>query len=451
MNRTPEVYDTARVGSVHLSRTTPTIRSVPTDPARTESRVSAHACAQRALVSLSLAIALLVAPSAWASSAETDRIGGLSVAGDPALASVTPEVSIPAGVLWTGDGRPLWERDADARRAMASTTKLMTALVVLDSADLEEVVTVSRRAASVGEAGVELVAGQKMTVREMLEATLVRSGNDAAFALAEHVAGSVEAFVQRMNDKAAELGLDDTAFDNPHGLDAVGHYTSASDLATLATVVMADERFAAMVTQPSVSVRGTGGSVKVYENSNKLLDSYAGATGVKTGWTSKAGYCVVASAEREEVGLIAVVLGAASEDDRFDQARTLLDWGFDHYALTPVSSAEETAALVSVTDYLDRTVAARVAQTVSVPVFDLDGEVTSRIDVIEEVVAPVVAGQRLGTLTVVQGDRLLAQVALVAAADVPAPDLWESIGIWFTRLWRTLFGGERVAEPVFVM
>ncbi|MDP2300158.1 MAG: hypothetical protein Q8M55_05530, partial [Actinomycetota bacterium] len=131
--------------------------------------MSAHACAQRALVSLSLAIALLVAPSAWASSAETDRIGGLSVAGDPALASVTPEVSIPAGVLWTGDGRPLWERDADARRAMASTTKLMTALVVLDSADLEEVVTVSRRAASVGEAGVELVAGQKMTVREMLD------------------------------------------------------------------------------------------------------------------------------------------------------------------------------------------------------------------------------------------------------------------------------------------
>jgi len=419
---------------------------------RREFRVSAHIRVphRHALLSLALAFVLAAAP-AWAASPEADCIGGVPVADRPALASESPSVAMPAGVLWTSDGRPLWERDADAHRAMASTTKLMTALVVLDSADLEESVTVSARAASVGEAGVELVAGQRMAVRDLLEATLVRSGNDAAFALAEHVAGSVEAFVDRMNQKAVALGLDDTAFVNPHGLDAVGHHTSAADLAALATVAMADPRFSAMVSLPSVGVRDVNGSVKVYENSNKLLSSYAGATGIKTGWTNKAGYCVVASAERGEVGLVAVVLGAASEDDRFVQARTLLDWGFQHYAVRPVSSAEETAALVVVSDYLDRTVAARVAETVEVPVFDLDGEVTSRIDVLQEVAAPVAAGQRLGTLTVVQGDRLLAQVPLVAAADVPAPDVWESLGIWFTRLWRTVFGGERVAAPVLVM
>jgi D-alanyl-D-alanine carboxypeptidase (penicillin-binding protein 5/6) len=407
----------------------------------------------RALLTPALALTLLAGPAGFASArgSDTDTVGGVPVSGDPALVSALPGVSMPAGVLWTADGRSLWERDADEPRAMASTTKIMTALVVLEAADLEDTVTVSARAASVGEAGINLVAGQQMRVGELLEAVVIRSGNDAAFALAEHVSGTVEAFVQRMNDKAAELGLDETAFANPHGLDAPGHHTSAADLATLSTVAMADPRFAAMVTQREVRVREANGTVKRYESSNKLLDTYSGATGIKTGWTNKAGYCVVASAERDEIALIAVVMGATSEDDRFVQARALLDWGFEHYTIQAVSSAEETAALVTVSDYLDRTVAARVAETVEVPVFDFDGTVTSRVDVLMEVEAPVVRGQRLGTLSVVQGDRLLAQIPLVAGDEVPAPDLWESLGIWFTRLWRTLFGGEIIAQPVLVM
>ncbi len=357
---------------------------------------------------------------------------------------------MPAGALRTGDGRTLWDRGADAERAMASTTKIMTALVVLDRTELTERVTVTGGAAGVGEAEAGLVAGESYTVQQLLEAMLVRSGNDAAFALAEHVAGDENAFVALMNEKAVELGLSHTAFTNPHGLDEDGHHTSAADLATLTTVAMADPRFAAIVNMPRVSVTA-GGRTTTFDNSNKLLGTYEGATGVKTGWTSDAGYCLVASAQRGSISFIAVVLGTSSEDARFEQARTLLDWGFAHYAETQVASKETTAALVPVTDYLDRTVTAKVAEDAVVPVFDLDGEVVSRVDMIREVEAPVVAGQRLGTLTVVQGERLLAQVPIVAAGDVPAPDAWDAAGIWFTRLWRRVFGGDLQASAVPVL
>ncbi len=401
-----------------------------------------------ALVIIALAAGLIAPADAVA--APLDRIGGTAVGDSPALAAVAPDVDMPAGVLRTLDGRALWDRDADAERAMASTTKIMTALVVLDRAGMEDLVTVSSRAATVGESGVNIMAGQTMTVGELLEAMLVRSGNDAAHALAEHVGGDVATFVGMMNEKAASLGLAHTSFANPHGLDAAGHHTSAQDLATLTSVAMADPRFARIVALPSVTVM-VGGRATKYESSNVLLKDYEGATGVKTGWTDDAGYCLVASASRGEVSFVAVVLGTDSETDRFDQAAQLLDWGFSHYAITPLAQAETTAALVPVTDYLDRTVTVVVEHDASAAVFDLDGDITLRTETTSEVDAPVVKGQRLGTLTVVQGDRLLAQVPIVAAADVPAPDGWDVVGIWITRLWRSVFGGQLQAAPSAVM
>lgn len=400
-----------------------------------------------AIIALSLAaVSVIVCGPAVAQ----DLVGGAPVSGDPALSALVPGVSMPSGVLRTTDGRTLWERSAAAERAMASTTKVMTALVVLDNAELTDTVTVSAAAAAVGEAEVGLVAGETYTVQQLLEATLVHSGNDAAFALAEYVAGDEAAFVALMNEKATQLGLAHTAYTNPHGLDEAGHFTSAADLATLSTVAMADPRFAAIVSMPKVNVRA-GGALKSFDSSNKLLGTYEGANGIKTGWTNDAGYCLVASAQRGNVGFIAVVLGTTTENERFEEARALLDWGFAHYTETQVATSEATAALVPVSDYLDRTVTARVAEDAVVPVFDLDGEIVTRVDMVSEVDAPVAAGQRLGTLTVVQGERLLAQVPIVAAADVAAPDAWEAVGIWFTRLWRTVFGGELRAPAVPVM
>ena len=188
-----------------------------------------------------------------------------------------------------------------------------------------------------------------------------------------------------------------------------------------------------------------------FENTNPLIGSYEGATGVKTGWTDAAGYCLVASAERDGIELTAVVLGARSTDARRDDAESLLDWGFKHSVPFELASAEETAALVAVGDYLDVTVPAVVAESASAVLFDLDGPVTRHIDVRTVVPAPVQAGQRLGTVSVTQNGRLVAQVPVVAARSVAAPSATDSVGIWLKRLWRTVSGEPLQAEYVAVM
>ena len=403
------------------------------------------------IIVLALVLALSFPLPAHAGVAETDLIGSVSVGGSPTLLSAAPDLDIPAGVLETSDGETLWSRAADAERAMASTTKIMTAVVVLEQVEnLDEVIIVPAKAVRIGESGVGIKAGEQQSVRDLLAAMLVHSANEAAMALALYVGGSQEGFADLMNEKAEALSLEHSQFKNPHGLDESGHHTSAADLATLARYAMRDQVFRDMVGLDEVRIPAPTGQ-RVIETSNKLLDRYDGANGVKTGWTDDAGYCVVASAERDGIELVAVVLGARSESERFNEAEQLLDWGFAHYALQTVSSADATAARVPVSDYLDQTVAAVVASSSVVPVFDLRGEITQSIDVLSEVEAPLVAGDRLGTLNIRQGDRLLAQVPIVAAADVVEPGGWERIKIWVTRAWRSVFGGERQAAPVSIM
>ncbi len=397
-------------------------------------------------------VATLVIPSAAAGDIRpTDVLGEVAVSSTAGLEKIAPDVTLPSGILETSDGEVLWARDGDAERAMASTTKVMTAIVVLDSElDLEKIVTVPPEATKVGESGVGLTTGQELTIRQLLEAMLVHSGNDAAFTLAIRTSGTLEAFVAAMNEKAEELSLLHSHFTNPHGLDEPGHHTSAADLATMARYAMGNDDFRDMVGQTEVRIPTASGSRK-FDASNLLIGSFTGATGVKTGWTSDAGYCLVASAERGGIELFAVILGTKSEGARFVQAKRLLEWGFRHYTIKQVTSAEETAALVAVTDYLDRTVTAVVAESTSTPVYDVRGEITLKADVTEALAAPIAQGQRLGTLTVEQGGRLLAQVPIVAAEGVAAPTFWEGLKIGVTRLWRKMFGGELQAAPVTLM
>ncbi len=395
------------------------------------------------LLACSLAVGLFAPGVAFAFD---ERIAGRPITESHALAEATPSVTIPAGILMTSDGTVLWERDADAERAMASTTKIMTALVAIETADLTDVATISLQASLVGESSIPVNAGDTFTVAELVDATLVHSANNAAFALAEHVGGNVLRFVELMNDRAEALGLTHTHYTNPHGLDEDRHYTSARDLATLARAAMANERFRAVAGLDTVSIKG-----KAYDNTNELIGRYDGATGIKTGFTDDAGYCLVASAERDGVSLIAVVLGAESMRERFTQAETLLDWGFEHYRRTRLVSADTTAALVPVSEYLDRTVAAIVPADVSTVLFDLSGPVTTRLEVLQRVDAPVAAGDTLGTLTVMQGDTTIAEVPVVAAAAVEDPLILESVKTWFVRLWRGVFGGTLRAAPVTMM
>lgn len=377
----------------------------------------------------------------------TDRLGDAAVADLPAeAASKAPDLDAAAGVLMTADGRVLWSRSPDEERAMASTTKIMTAIVALENASLDEPVVVSQRAASIGEAAARLRAGGTYPLGTLLEAMLVKSGNDASIAIAEHVGGGVEGFAGMMNDKADQLGLENSAFVNPHGLDAPGHYTSAADLATLARYAMANDEFRRMVALESVTIDSQSGPVEL-ENSNVLIGTLEGATGVKTGWTSRAGYSLVASAERGGIELFAVILGMPDEMERFQEAGLLLEWGFVHYGEERLAESGEVLGTLPVADYLDRRIEAVVGVPAALPVFDLAGGVTRTVTLPESVDAPIARGDRLGTLSLVQGERLIAQVPLIAIEDVRRPTWPERAWIAIVRAWRSVFDSPGEAVP----
>jgi serine-type D-Ala-D-Ala carboxypeptidase (penicillin-binding protein 5/6) len=412
-------------------------KPIPSSPTRTWTRL------------LLAAILLLgvVAP-AFAVVRPTDTLGDMAVSDMPEeSASKAPDLDAAAGVLMASDGRILWSRSPDEERAMASTTKIMTAIVALENASLDEPILVSPRAATIGEAAARLKAGETYPLRTLLEAMLVKSGNDASIAVAEHIGGSVEGFAAMMNDKAAQLGLEHTSFVNPHGLDAPGHYTSAADLATLARYAMANDEFRRMVALESVVIDGSAGPQEL-ENGNLLIGTLEGATGVKTGWTSRAGYSLVASAERRGIELFAVVLGTQDEMERFQQAGLLLEWGFVHYVEQRLAESGEVLGTLPVSDYLDREIEAVVGVPAALPVFDLAGEVTRAVTLPESVDAPIARGDRLGTLSLVQGERLIAQVPLIAVEDVRRPTWPERAWIAIVRAWRSVFGTSPEAVPV---
>ncbi len=239
-----------------------------------------------------------------------------------------PEVTAQAAIV--GDvtsGQILAEKNAHQRLAPASTTKIATALVALQRGQLEDQVTVHESALIEG-ARMGLSPGQVVTLEELLYGLLLRSGNDAAMAIAQHIGGSVDGFVEMMNQEAKELGLTDTHFANPHGLDAPDHYSSAYDLMVLARQALANPTFAEIVSTQQYTFRG-----RRLSNRNELLGNYPGADGVKTGTTPGAGECLVASATREGHQVLVVVLGS---EDRYGDASILLDYYFDHYAWYPL-------------------------------------------------------------------------------------------------------------------
>lgn len=234
-----------------------------------------------------------------------------------------PAVTCAACLVTTGDG-VLWGREVDSRRANASTTKMLTALIVVRDAELDEVVSTSRNAAATGGGGFDLRPGDRFTVGDLLHALLLSSSNDAAVALAEHVAGTEQAFVARMNRLAGSFGALGSHLVTSHGLDVPGHYSTARDLARIALALLRRPALAEIVALPSATITGSSGTHRLV-NTNPLLETYEGAIGVKTGYTAGAGDVLVAAAERRGRRLIAVAMGSsvASED-----AAALLDYGF---------------------------------------------------------------------------------------------------------------------------
>ena len=324
-------------------------------------------------------------------------------------------VSADGAVLWDPlDGRVLWGREVDTPRRMASTTKIMTALLALEAGAADDTVTVSGAAAAAddvpGAATLNLRAGQQVEMDDLLTALMMRSGNDAAAVVAEHVAGNEAAFVAAMNARARELGLDDTSFVDATGLtDSSAHHASPRDLARLGQIAMRVPAFADLVHDFRAMLPGFG----TLTSRNLLLDTYPGATGIKTGYTGLAGLCLVASATREGRTLFAVVLGS---DDNFADTTALLDHGFDDFTVASAADADVGPYRTSNGDVPTRLIDAR---TRTVPV---DGTIRVRSRLVPEPDGPVRRGTRLGRAELVVAGKVVDTAAIEAVSALPAAE-----------------------------
>jgi D-alanyl-D-alanine carboxypeptidase (penicillin-binding protein 5/6) len=339
-----------------------------------------------------------------------------------ALAGPAPRVDASAVLVGNGaTGLILHGERQGARQAIASITKIMTALVVMERATPNEIVRVAGPAPAIGEATIGLRAGERLTVRELLTAMLVESANDAAFALAYHVGdGSISRFVSLMNAKAQELGLADTRFARPDGLDAAGHYSSARDIFKLARVAMRKPLFRELVRIRRATVAG-----RPIVNRNDLLSSYPGTFGVKTGHTIGAGWSQVAAARRAGVTIYAVLLGGASREGRNGDLTRLLDWGFDQYRRVAIVSAGETYARAAV-PFSDRRLAL-VAEESVVTLAQVGRPLVERVVAPAMVALPVEEGETLGELRVFEGRKLIAIRPLTAAESIEEPSLGQRL------------------------
>jgi D-alanyl-D-alanine carboxypeptidase (penicillin-binding protein 5/6) len=327
--------------------------------------------------------------------------------------------------------RILWERDGAARRAPASTTKIMTALVVAGLAQPDQEVTASRRAAATPGSSIWLGEGETLDVGDLLYGLLLTSGNDAAVALAEHVAGSVEGFAVLMNAKAREIGAEETNFRNPHGLDEPGHYTTARDLALITAAALEDPLLAKVVATKKVEIAWPGHNAeRVLRNKNRLLWEYDGADGVKTGFTDSAGKCLVASATRNGLQLVAVVMGSPGI---WADSRALLDFGFATFSPKVVVRRGEIFRTARVAGGDRERLALAASADLVVPV--RRGE-EGGVEVVQEgglqLRAPIKAGSLCGRVRALVDGEEVGSVILLAADDVRAQTVYRS---FWGKLW----------------
>ena len=343
----------------------------------------------------------------------------------PLRAEAAPEVAGKSAVLMdVATGTVLYESNSHEPLAPASVTKVMTMLLIMEAIDSgkiswDDTVTASESAAAKGGSQIYLKVGETMTVTDMVKSIAVSSANDCACAMAEHLAGSEGAFVTQMNSRARELGMNDTNFVNCTGLDdapeAAQHRTSAYDIALMSRELLKNHPDIKKFT--TIWMDTVRGGAFGLANTNKMVRFYSGCTGLKTGFTSGAGYCLSASAQRDGMELIAVVMGAETSQERFAACKSLLDYGFANFAL--YAPALQEGASVSVVLGKERSVNAVPGDRAALLVDKGQlSSVTSEIALEESVTAPVSRGQRLGTLTVRSGEQVLSQIPLVAEAPV---------------------------------
>lgn len=367
-----------------------------------------------AFISVALALIMIFPSYIFADKVTDDR----SNAADDRSADDI-HISADCATLYSYDTKKfIYNKNANIRHSMASTTKIMTALIAIENSSMEDIVTVDSRAVGIEGSSVYLRDKETISMENLLYALLLQSANDAAAAIAYDIAGSIESFADMMNEKALELGAKDTHFTNPHGLDDDNHYTTAQDLAKIAAAALSDETFRNIVSCRQKTITSDDGEiVRVLINHNKMLRIYDGAFGVKTGYTKKTGRCLVSCAERDGVTLICVTLDAP---DDWDDHACLLDFGFT--LLVPVKIANEGEIRFAVEvlngDKAEVTVANSDALSVVLP--KNDENVTVKTDINKTLIAPIKKGDVLGRLNVYKDGRLCASSALIATENIKA-------------------------------
>lgn len=360
------------------------------------------------------------------------NLGGTALALD--------DVPAPSAVLMeAGTGRVLYEKNAHEQRPCASITKVMTLLLVMEALDagkikLEDQVAASAHAASMGGSDIWLKEGEVMTVDDLLKATVIMSANDAAVVLAEYVAGSEEDFVSQMNQRAAQLGMEDTVFKNCNGLDEDGHVTSAYDVALMSRALIAHEKIFDYSQVWMDSVRN--GETQLV-NTNKLLKTYDGITGLKTGTTGGAGVCISASATRNGLNLIAVVLGANSSAERFEAATKLLDYGFANYEAAALPDLSGRPLYLAVTGSGDTEIPLDYTELPGRLLVPSGGSASleASISLPESCAAPVSLGDQVGTVTVTSNGETVGSWPIRAAADAARMDFDTAVRLMLESLF----------------
>lgn len=358
-----------------------------------------------------------------------------AAAGVSAAPEYTAEADAVSCILMDAKtGRVLFEKNADEALPPASVTKVMTMLLVFEALDagtikLSDMVQASEHAASMGGSQIYLKVGEEMSVDDLLKSLIVASANDAAVALAEYIAGSEESFVAKMNARAEELGMKNTHFENTNGLDdtATNHVTSARDIAIMTREVVKHE---AVFNYSTIWMDTIRDGAFGLTNTNRLIRFYKGATGLKTGSTAKAKFCISATAERDGLSLIAVIMGSPTRDVRNAIAASLFDFGFANYASYTDESAEcETVRVTGGVQNTLKTVHETFSQTVEK---GTESKIEKRIDMPEKLAAPIVKGEKIGTVTYLLDGKEL------GTADILADETVEKIG--FFTLFPRLFG-----------
>ena len=376
------------------------------------------------ILSLILTLCLLSALLLPAASAESSPTVPIATEPDPGLTAKS------AVLMEASTGKILYQKNSEEAMPPASVTKIMTLLLVMERIDAgtlkwEDTVTASARAASMGGSQIYLKEGEQMTVRDLIKSVVIASANDAAVALAEHTYGSEEAFVKRMNERAAELGMTATHFENTNGLDdtAQNHVTSAGDIAIMSRELIRHEEILEFSSTWMDTIRdGQFGLT----NTNRLVRFYRGCNGLKTGSTKKAGFCVSVTAEREGMTLICVIMGAESRDIRNAEAQRLLDWGFATYGLFTAKGGSLTPLRVT-GGTADRAAISYPTFTAVLPKSDLNS-VEHTVTLPESFKAPLRAGETVGKITYTCKGQPLGEIPITATETVERLSLW---GLWW--------------------